>query len=440
MSTVQRDDPQQALYAGFPLCYDDAGGGIVMRIAVIGGGAAGFAAAIAAAQAGAKVSVLERNGKPLKKLGVTGNGRGNVMNAGAPAYYGDPAFAEAVLGRCGVKELTAFFASLGVPLREEGEGLLYPASLQAASVQNAFLLRAGQLSVDVRCLVRVARIAPDENGFTIFGTQASRDDPKHRTETPFSLHADKVVVACGGAAYPAHGTDGTAYGLLTELNHRLTPVFPALCALNVSKKQLQGLKGQRVRVILWLEDPQGNVAHQARGEALFADDAVSGIAAMQLARFLKAGMTLCLDLRDELNMSGDILPFIQSLADARADLPAAELLTGAFSAPVSRLILREAGIRDLSAPVASLGPRGLRAVAEAVACVRLTALSTRGFDFAQVTAGGIETQDFNPATMESRLVPGLYAAGEILNVDGDCGGFNLMFAFASGLIAGASAR
>lgn len=407
-----------------------------MHIAVIGGGAAGFAAAIAAAESGAEVTVLERNVKPLKKLGITGNGRCNVMNTGAPAYYGDPAFAQAVLGRVGVKELTAFFASLGVPLREEGENLIYPASLQAASVQSALLLRAEQLSVEIRCLARVARVAPENSGFAVSGTQASGDDPKHRTETPFSLRADKVIVACGGAAYPAHGTDGTAYGLLTGLGHGLTPVFPALCALTAPGKYLQGLKGQRVRAKLWLEDAQGNILRQARGEALFAEDAVSGIAAMQLARFARAGMTLCLDLSDELNLPGGVLPFIRSLVDARKGLPAAELFTGAFSMPVSRLILREAGVKDLSVVIASLGADGLNAVARAVSRVRLPVLGTRGFEFAQVTAGGVETAGFEPATMESRLVPGLYAAGEILNVDGDCGGFNLMFAFASGLIAG----
>ena len=414
-------------------------GGMDVHIAVIGGGAAGFAAAITAAQGGAKVTVLERNNKPLKKLGVTGNGRGNVMNTGEPVYFGDSAFAEAVLGRVGVKELTAFFASLGVPLREEGENLLYPASLQAASVQGALLLRAEQLSIDIRCLTRVTHVAPEKDGFAISGTQGSGGDPKQSTEAPFTMHADKIIVACGGAAYPAHGTDGTAYGLLTELSHGLTPVFPALCALAVPKKQLQGLKGQRVRAKLWLEDAQGKTVRSAGGEALFADDAVSGIAAMQLARFARPGMTLCLDLSDELNLPGGVLPFLKSLVNARAALPAAELLTGAFSTPVSRLILREAGVKDLTVPVSSLGADRLRAVAETVACVRLPVLGTRGFEFAQVTAGGIETADFNPATMESRLVPGLYAAGEILNVDGDCGGFNLMFAFASGLIAGTSA-
>ena len=111
-----------------------------MQIAIIGGGAAGFAAAVAAAETGALVTVLERNQKPLKKLGVAGNGRGNILNAGEPAYYGDAAFALSALRRVGYRELTAFFKSLGVPLRQESEGRVYPASLQASAVQDALLL------------------------------------------------------------------------------------------------------------------------------------------------------------------------------------------------------------------------------------------------------------------------------------------------------------
>ena len=410
-----------------------------MRIAIIGGGAAGFAAAIAAAECGADVTVLERGGKPLKKLGVTGNGRGNILNSGEPVYYGDAAFANAVLRRCGYPELAAFFSSLGVPLREERAGWIYPASLTASAVQDALLLRAGQLGVTVRCLVRAQSITQEKDSFLIRGKQGFPDGKNPAREEPFSLHAEKVIVACGGAAAPAHGTDGTAYGLLTAFGHRCTSLAPALCALHVQRNRIRGLAGQRVRAQLRLMDAQGETVHRSRGEILFADDAVSGIAAMRLSRFFGEGMELCIDLRDELNMEGDTLPFLQSLAAMRPKLPAAELLTGAFSRPVSRWLLREAGVKDVQTPIATITPNLLRAVANTIENVRLSVLSTRGFETAQVTAGGMETSGFNPETMESRLAPGLFAAGEILDVDGDCGGFNLMFAFASGLIAGRSA-
>ncbi len=398
-----------------------------MHIAIIGGGAAGFAAAIAAAGGGARVTVLERNGKPLKKLGVTGNGRGNIFNVGEPAYYGDTAFAKAVLERVNTAALRRFFADLGVPLRQEGEGRVYPAALQASAVQEALRLRAAQLGIAVLCAVRIEHIVREPAGFTLRGRQA---------EEPFALAADRVIVACGGAAAPAHGTDGTAYELLTALGHTCTPLYPALCALKVPKKRIQGLAGQRVRAALTLTDAQGRPVHRTHGEALFGDDAVSGIASMQLARFVRSGMELQVDLRDELNIGTEVLPFVRSLAAMRPGQPAVDLLTGAFARPVSRWILREAEIKDLQTPIHALQAAQLCRLADTVADIRLPVLGTRGFDAAQVTAGGIETEEFDPETMESRLVLGLYAAGEILNVDGDCGGFNLMFAFASGSIAG----
>ena len=411
-----------------------------MRFAIIGGGAAGLAAAIAAAEQGASVTVLERGKKPLKKLGVAGNGRGNILNSGDPAYYGDTAFALAVLRRFGFPELKTFFARLGVPLREEGGGWVYPASLQASAVQDALLLRAAQLGVEIRCFARVDSVAREQGGFLLCGSQGHRTEanspPK---EEPFTLRADKVLVACGGAAAPAHGTDGSAYGLLTSLGHRRTELFPALCALNVPKQRIQGLAGQRVRAALTLTDAQGNALHRSRGEALFAEDAVSGIAAMQLARFWHEGATLILDLRDELNLEGEILPFVQSLAAMRLGRPVSDLLTGALAWPVARFLLREAGVRDLQTPIAAADSQLLAAVADTIRGVRIPVVGTRGFKFAQVTAGGVETEGFDSATMESRFVPGLFAAGEILNVDGDCGGFNLMFAFASGLAAGTAA-
>ncbi len=410
-----------------------------MRIAIIGGGAAGFAAAVAAAEQGADVTVLERNGKPLKKLGVTGNGRGNILNSGEPVYYGDAAFASAVLRRAGYPELTEFFASLGVPLREEREGWIYPASLMASSVQDALLLRAAQLGVSVWLLARAESIAQDQDGFLIRGRRGFPDDTNPSQEELFSFHANKVIVACGGAAAPAHGTDGTACGLLTAFGHRCTALAPALCALNVPKKRVHGLAGQRVRAKLRLADAQESAVPESRGEVLFADDAVSGIAAMRLARFYHEGMQLILDLRDELNMEGGVLRFVQSLAAMRPKLPVADLLTGAFSRPVARWLLREAGVKDLQTPIETAGSNLLLVVADIICGVRLPVLGTRGFEHAQVTAGGIVTADFDPATMESRLVPGLFAAGEILDVDGDCGGFNLMFAFASGTISGNAA-
>lgn len=476
-----------------------------MTTAIIGGGAAGVAAAIAAAERGQRVLVLERNRKPLKKLGVTGNGRANVLNSGTPLYYGDEAFAQAVLARLGYTELRDFFASLGVPLREETEGRLYPAALQAAVVVEALLLRAAQLGVEFLAGTRVDTIEREGQGFTLRATQTAPEADSRKggraaargaqtvATPPLTLYADRVIVTVGGAAAPAHGTDGSAYGLLTVFGHRVTPLKPALCALLADKRRIAGLSGQRVKARLSLLAPDGHTLHTAEGEVLFGDDAISGIAAMQLARFYGEGACLSMDLRpatgwaeneaepmartpqggtftthvsdgerqsaetstyettsteqtpivktapdgapEELT-NASLLKHVQALAALRRDCALGDLLTGTFAAPVARLLCREAKLGDPSMPVAQLRQSDLRRLAATLADLRLPITGTRGWDQAQVTAGGVDTADFDPATMESRLCKNLYAAGEVLNVDGDCGGFNLMFAFASGMLAG----
>lgn len=424
-----------------------------MEITILGGGAAGLTAALAAAEKGAHVTVLERNRKPLKKLGVTGNGRANVLNSGTPAYYGDAAFARTVLQHVGYASLCTFFATLGVPLREEAEGRVYPASLQASAVAEALLLRAAQLNVTLLPLTRATQIERTAQGFILHAVQREpNDDPPRRgkpaeppRQTPYTLQADRVIVTVGGAAAPVHGTDGSAYALLTGLGHRLTPTRPALCALRVEPRRLDGVNGQRVRARLALLTPDGQPLHEASGEVLFAEDAVSGIAAMQLARFYQPGATLLIDLRPGLGLAESTdgneatAETLRRLARQRADRTLSDLLTGVCSAPLARLICRQAGLHDPAQPIARLTDASLRRLAATLAGLSLPVMGTRGFDQAQVTAGGIAPADFDPATLQSRLCPGLYAAGEVLDVDGDCGGYNLMFAFASGLLAGRSA-
>ena len=429
-----------------------------MTTVIIGGGAAGIAAALAAAQQGQRVLVLERNRKPLKKLGVTGNGRANVLNAGAPVYFGGEAFALETLRAMDYPALRAFFATVGVPLRVEDAGRVYPASFQAVTVVDALLLRARQLGVQFSGGTLVTALSRDGKGFTLQALQtepepesAPRGKATARAVQPparkVTFCADRVIVTVGGAAAPVHGTDGGGYPLLTAFGHPLSPIRPALCALRTDARRIAGLAGQRVRARLRLLSPTGETLRATGGELLFADDAFSGIAAMQLARFVIPGACVALDLRPAVGLadeaeaeggatSGEVAEFLRGLCVLRKDQQIGSLFTGALSTPVARLLLREAGFQDTGAPVARLQPDAINKLVQTLADLRLPVTGTRGFDQAQVTAGGILTDGFDPATMESRLCRGLYAAGEVLDVDGDCGGFNLMFAFASGLLAG----
>lgn len=403
-----------------------------MKTIIIGGGAAGYAAAIAAARKGERVTILERGRKPLKKLGVTGNGRGNLLNSGAPQYFGDRNFALEVLRQKPYADIAAFLKSCGITLTEEDEGRIYPASYLAASAVDALRLTADRLGIVCECNTQAIRI---DKGFTVHALRAlyapdvtlksGRVKPGEKLgEEKAVYQADRVVVTVGGAASPMHLTDGTAYPLLTAFGHRLTELHPALCAILTEKKPIEGLSGQRVRTTLMLDGK-----HSSRGEALFADDGVSGIAAMQLSRFAAAGGRLELDLREAI-MGEDRHMDVESWLRLRPAKKASELLTGAASPVLAGALLRRAGIR----PDESAEKADLTALAEMIRRFPLAVLGTRGFDTAQVTAGGIMTCDFDPCSMESRLCPGLFAAGEVLDVDGACGGFNLMFAFASGLL------
>ena len=419
-----------------------------MKTLIIGGGAAGMAAAIAAAQRGDDVTVLERNAKTLKKLGVTGNGRGNLLNSGNPVYYGDTDFARQIFLTMPYPRLAAFWEDLGVPLRQEEEGRVYPAAMLASVAADALRLKAKQLRVICDCHTRALRLFSKGNEFwaeaeeippslpTEKKKQGIKNEPLSKT-----YRADRVIVTAGGAAAPAQGSDGSGYPFLTAFGHRLIPVHPALSALLTETTPISGLKGQRARVKLSLfHGTEKNPIHTTVGEALFAEDGISGIAAMQLARFVTAGSRLILDLRPMLNKedaSPDALvAWLQKLCEMRGELPLSELCTGILPPPLSRAFLKAAGITGLDRSIQNLSRSALQTLAHTFANFPLAIWGVRGFESAQVTAGGIDPADFDPFTLESRLQKGLYAAGEILNVDGDCGGFNLMFALASGLLAG----
>ena len=405
-----------------------------LRVAVVGGGAGGAVAAITAAEAGAQVLLLERNHKPLKKLGVTGNGRCNLMNTGTPVYFGEETFAQEVLARVPASSQRAFWQKLGVPLREESEGRVYPAALQASVVTDALLLRLRQLSVQIVTDARVVALQRESDAFRIQAELSRVElDAKGRrrvVETRMqAFEADRVIIAVGGAAAPAHGTDGSSYGLLTSFGHALHAPRPALCALLTERKLVSSVSGQRVRARLTLLDAQARPLRESEGELLFGDDALSGIAAMQLARFVQPDCSLRVNLLPALNLPDEaaLRALLSDVFAARRDLPAREQLTGLVTAPIARLLLPDAAVPSPEALAARMTD------------LRFPVTGTRGLEQAQVTAGGVSTEDFDSATMASRLCKGLYAVGEALDVDGDCGGFNLMFAFAGGMLAGRAA-
>ena len=312
---------------------------------------------------------------------------------------------------------------------------MYPSSYLAASAVDALKWQADQLGVETIVNTRALRIKKKKDGFAVYAMQtrfapditlkSGRVKPGEAIgEEEVRFDCDRVIVTVGGAAAPVHGTDGTSYGLLTDFGHSMVPVHPALSALLADKKAVEGLSGQRVRAKLTLCDDCGKPLQESEGEALFAEDGVSGIAAMQLSRFASPGCVLHMDLR--LAVTGDaeqdVLLWLQKRAEGR---DSRTLLLGAAAPALASVLMRRSG-------------GSLEKLSQVIEDFAVPITGVRGFDSAQVTAGGAKASEFDSATMESRLVPGLYAAGEVLDVDGACGGFNLMFAFASGMLAGSA--
>ena len=396
----------------------------MIDLVIIGGGAAGLACAITAARRGLRVTVLERMDRIGKKLLATGNGRCNLMNTADPRYPGGSNFASAVLERCGVDAQQAFWHSLGLQLREEDGGRVYPVSGQASSVLDALRLGLALHGVQVETGVYAETVEEIRGGFRVVCGDKT-------------FKARNVMIAGGGKAQPKLGSDGSAMELLRKLGHNVRKCWPALTQIRTEEKAIAGLSGIRVRGDVSVLK-QGKLLYCESGEILFADYGVSGVCVMQCARYAQAGTQLSMDFLPGMGFSdeNEVIGEMRRRREEWRTLPMEQLLTGLCVPRLSSALCKAAGIKWKDRFVGYLNDREIASLANTMHSFVLDVTGVKGFEQAQVTAGGADTAEFDPVKMESRIVPGLYAAGEVLDVDGDCGGFNLMFAFACGIIAG----
>ena len=464
----------------------------MLDLIIIGGGAAGLAAACAAARPGRRVVLLEKQSRVGRKLLATGNGRCNLTRLGAKPsdYFGARGAAATALRLCPPEDVLAFFDELGLPAAPDEEGRVYPLSNQAASVLDALRLSAAERGCEIRTdcaaeeiraegnfLARSARSDAQSRGqkasgrsaepspsFRADAVQSHRAGGVHgkgaspsalassehergsadaassflvRTSDGQTLRARRVLICTGGLASPKLGACGDGYKLMEMLGHSSTPKFPAIAALKTPPEPVRPLKGQRAECLLTLTG--GNRALRTeRGEALFADGGVSGIAAMQLARACQTALRAGEKCALHLNFAPDWGDADARLSERARRLPLRmmeDFLSGVVPKRIGQTLVKAAGIEPLSREARSLSPRELRALAAALTGWTLPVTGTQGFEQAQVTAGGVSMDGFDPETMQSRRVPGLYGAGELMDVDGDCGGFNLQWAWSSALIA-----
>lgn len=400
------------------------------EIFVIGGGASGMAAAVMAARAGASVTVLEHNDILGKKILSTGNGRCNLTNLSLESgdYRGDDSeFIEAFLAGFDTDAAFDFFSSVGIYTKCRGD-YVYPLCDQASAVREALVMELKRLGVRVRTSCHVDKIRRDKGGFLI-----SCKDEKS------SYRASKVILAAGSRASQISGSDGSGYALAKSFGHSLSPVVPALVQLVSNKKCFRKLSGIRVTagVSLYVN---GRLTAEDTGELQLTDYGISGIPVFQVSRYAAKALNRKQKVRAEIDFipnlrEEDFKQEIRTRQERWGRCTAAELLNTLFPSKLIPALLSEAGI-DRQMRAEKLPKEKLGMLVKACKCFEVPVSETKPFSNAQICAGGVRTNEVCPETMESKLIKGLYITGELLDVDGICGGYNLHFAWGSGIKAG----
>ncbi len=399
------------------------------KVLVAGAGASGLVAAISASDCGDDVLLLEASAKPGRKILASGNGRCNLMNLGVPAYHGDSSFAEKVFSCCGPDDIISFWNKLGLMLRKENGNLVYPYTMQSSSVMEILDKAVKFRHIPVLTGNRIISLNNNGNGFLA------------KCENGEVFSADRVILSTGGPAQPKLGGNEDAVSLLIPFGHHALPYFPALSPLKTDARSVSGLSGIRVRCIITLKNKHREIRVE-EGELLFTEDGVSGICVMQCARFIN-GPDFTLEINFIPNLFQDRDAALNELKFRRkifAMSDAVSLLQGIFLPKLAYAVCKQAGWRLRGEKCRDLSDDNLNQLLFSMEHYTLKILGAKGFDRAQTAAGGLLCSEFNPCTMESLLVPGMHGTGEALNVDGECGGYNLMFAWASGILAGRKGR
>ena len=399
--------------------------GECMVIGIIGGGASGMMAAIAAAEnKNADVHIFERQARVGKKLSATGNGRCNLTNRSPAPYMGEaPDFGNFALTSFGVAETLRYFARLGLYTVTEESGRVYPYSDQANSVVDVLRLGLEKENITVHLGCEIEKAEKTQDGFRLFTTEGD-------------YFCNKLIIACGGIAGSKLGGTMSGYRLLSAFGHKATRLRPSLVQLTSDSAFLPSLKGVRANgEVKILRD--GALFAQSLGEIQFTEKGLSGPVIFEVSRDACEG-------RGKWVAEIDLLPDVteETLTNMlrvrkNTHLSSEELFTGILHNRLGRVVTKEAGIGNC--PISYLSEQELTEAAQMCKHFSFRLTGTLGMEAAQVTAGGVLTKDFDPQTMESRLMPGLYACGEVLDIDGKCGGYNLQWAWSSGYLAGKSA-
>ena len=397
------------------------------EIAVIGGGASGLMAAITAKKSGKEVIILERKDRILKKVLITGNGRCNItnVNANISNYFGkNISSVENILNRFTPQDTMDFFNELGIICNEENRGKVYPLSGQASSVVDALRFEAERLGIKIETEFYVRKIEKDGFKFRIY----SEDRKK--------IEAGRVILAAGGQSYPELGSNGSGFELAKELGHSVTRLSPSIVQLKTEKNQVKGLQGIKTDVAVTAYGDNKKICTYD-GELLFTDYGISGNVVFNISFVmpLYKNVEFEIDFMEKFDYN-ELYEMLKERKRILSHLTMENYFNGMINKKLGQFLSKVSGIEKLSKPVKDLNDSDIRKLCTVLKKYRVKILETTGFKNAQVTAGGVSLDEVNTETLESKIVKGLYFSGEVLDVYGECGGFNLQWAWASGYIAG----
>ena len=399
----------------------------VFDTVVIGGGASGLMASIFAARQGCRVLVLEQKNKLCKKIYATGNGKCNFTNKDWQASYfrgSDFSLAEPVLHSFSLDDTLAFFKEIGVYPKERN-GYYYPASEQAASVAESLSREAKRLGVELLTGIKVSRVYAEKKASFV----AETDNGKY--------FGKSMVLATGGKASPAHGSDGSGYPFVKSFGHTVIPPLPAIVQLKADGKFFKTLAGVRTdgRVTLHI----GKETYSEEGELLFAAYGLSGIPVMQVSRYASVALAKKVPVTAELDLfptlsEGELAEEIARRFRLMKENTAEEALAGLCNHKLNFVMLQLCGLEPTK-KAGAYSKKEAVALAEKIKGFTVKITDTNGFEQAQACTGGVPLEELTEH-MESKLVPGLFITGELADIDGTCGGYNLQWAWSSGAAAG----
>lgn len=399
------------------------------KVIVIGGGAAGLIAALSASEKGYRVIILERNDRIGRKLLATGNGRCNFTNINLDIenYHGkNNKFGYSALSQFDVYRTMSYFETLGITPRVEEGGKVFPASLQSSSMIDVFKYEIKKRDIDLQLNSMVKNIY-------------KKDNFKVELEDGRVVTGDNVILATGGMSLANTGSDGNGYKLASKLGHVITETFPGIVQLNLKSDNLKEKTGVRFDGIaeLYID---GEYIMEDRGDVLFTDYGISGPTILQISRRAIDGIRKNKDVWVHVKVITDrnieeLYDYLVLRFENMNTKPLEHSLIGLINKKLINPILNTAGL-ERRKPVVEMSNKEIRSLASVLTSWKFKVIGHQPWEFAQVTAGGISTEDIDNRTMESKIIPGLYIVGEVMDIDGDCGGYNLQWAWSSGYVAG----